>query len=453
MSRSHFLAESCALVLIAAAFAGEATVDAATAPRVPSMPPSLRIAVKGEMVDGDLPTTYRLPQVTSSAASQVATASGTLPLFSPPLPAERYEFVPPIQNSAPHVVTVPQPPAIQQPWRTPTAPTPAGSPPDEDAGSVVEHNATTPGNASQEKPPMALDPIGPIASESPPATAPQAAQLLPAVQRGYVLAQRGAVFAARIEFVQVLRRVAQAKDIAAGSDEHSQALAAGLRALDEADDFVPAGIQLEAELDVRATASSHRTPVLPDGTDIIMPHKAVVLYHNFAEERLATAVEGDQAGSMALYGLGRIYAQLAERKDDDLQFVRGAMTMYAAALAASPQNHLAANELGVLVCRTGRPSEAIRLFERTIDVAPSATAYHNLAVAQQKVGLHAQAQANEQESHRLAAGERASGALSRRAGVAWVAPGEMARVAQPAALTPTPSAAAATPQRTSTHWR
>jgi hypothetical protein len=46
-------------------------------------------------------------------------------------------------------------------------------------------------------------------------------QLLPAVQRGYNLAQHGAFFAARTEFIQVLRRVAQAKDAGSAYDhEH-----------------------------------------------------------------------------------------------------------------------------------------------------------------------------------------------------------------------------------------
>ena len=86
------------------------------------------------------------------------------------------------------------------------------------------------------------------------------------------------------------------------------------------------------------------------------------------------------------------------------------------------------------MCREGRPAEAARLFERSIDFAPGATAYHNLAVAQQKLGLHANADANARESQRLAAGERATGAVSRRAGIQWVSPAEMARVAQPTAI-------------------
>lgn len=313
-----------------------------------------------------------------------------------------------------------------------------------------------PAKAARLPSPVALRPrpLPPTSVEKPTAVAPDVfpytpatshltSQLLPAVQRGYALAQRGALFAAQTEFVQVLRRVAQANDAASGTDEHSRALAAGLRALDEADDFVPAGIQLEADLDVRIVASSHRTPVLRDEPATAMPHQAVALYHRYAEQQLACCVAREQAGSMALHGLGNIYARLAERGDDDVQLARNAITMYSAALAARPDNHLAANELGVLLCRAGRPAEATRLFERTIDRAPNATAYHNLAVAQQKLGMAGQAAANEQEALRLAAWERATGAVSRRLGVEWVSPAEMARVAQPAPWTPTAHNAAA----------
>ncbi len=38
--------------------------------------------------------------------------------------------------------------------------------------------------------------------------------------------------------------------------------------------------------------------------------------------------------------------------------------------------------LGVLLCRTGHPAEAVNNFIRAINVQPTATAYHNLAMAQ-----------------------------------------------------------------------
>ena len=85
-------------------------------------------------------------------------------------------------------------------------------------------------------------------------------------------------------------------------------------------------------------------------------------------------VGGEQAGSMALYGLGKVSATIAARSGGDAALNRSAITMYSASLAACPVNHLATNELGVLLVGEGRTVEAARLFERTIDLAPSATA-------------------------------------------------------------------------------
>jgi tetratricopeptide (TPR) repeat protein len=256
-------------------------------------------------------------------------------------------------------------------------------------------------------------------------------QLLPAIRRAHDLAQRGALYAAQTEFIQVVRRISQVKDAESGTEQHSRALADGLRALDEAGDFIPDGAALEGELDVRIVASAHRTAVVRDWPTVVAPHAAIALYHQFANERLAFAVGGEQAGSVALYGLGKMHARLAELNDHDLRSTRNAMTMYRAALAVCPSNHLAANELGVLACRQGDPAEAVRLFEQAIDGAPTATAYHNLAIAQQKLGLYGPAGANQQEAERLAAWDRAHSALSRRLGIQWVSPHQLAQVASP----------------------
>ncbi len=361
-----------------------AATSFAAAPCVAAEPGSSNsLPVRGETVTGDAPAAYRLPLIGLCDPADEARITGNA------VAADTYRVAAKPQAANATIATAP-------------------------AVSTAASAATLP---------------------FPSNTAGLTAQLLPAVQRGYNLAQRGAFFAARMEFIQVLRRVAQAKDAAAGTNEFSAALAAGLRAMDEADDFVPRGTQLEGELDVRAVASSHRTPVLREHHETVLPHEAVALYHKFAQERLARAAVDEQAGSMALYGIGNVYARLAERRDDDVQCTRGAMTMYCAALDSCPNNNLAANELGVLLCRTGHPAEAIDNFKWAIDVAPSATAYHNLAVAQQKLNMPAASAANEQESERLAAWERATGSISRRAGVDWVTPAELARVSQPAPLT------------------
>jgi hypothetical protein len=429
---------------------------------VVAQPPATEASpAMGEMVDADMPATYRLPPVEEQQPQQPALASQPahdlqpveilLPAMSHIWPMFALPLVAPL-NAAESVTVDPQDmPAL----------TPAGSPPDD--GSAVAGHAGEDGDGDDGpvagapaeitpieigKPEVRTSTAAPEAGiatpvQSPvvvtsytPTTTELTPQLLPAVQRGFGLAQRGAMYAARTEFVQVLRRVAQARDAAVDTDAHSRALAAGLRALTEAEDFVPKGMQLEAELDVRTTASSHRTKVLPPAPEDVSPLEAVALYHACAQEQLQLAVAGEQAGSMALHGLGTIYARLAARNDDDVQLTRSAMTMYSAAVGACPNNHLAANELGVLVCRSGRAEEAAALFMQTINFAPTAVAYHNLAIAQQRCGLLGQASANEMESQRLAAMERARGDVSRRAGVRWVTPQEMARSSQPVQRAP-----------------
>jgi tetratricopeptide (TPR) repeat protein len=269
-----------------------------------------------------------------------------------------------------------------------------------------------------------------------PVTAGLSAQLLPSVQRAYALAQRGSLYASQTEFIQVLRRIAQAKDADEGYDDHSRALAAGLRALDEADDFAPSGVQLEAEMNVAVTVSSHRTPVLRDCSANVLPQEAIAQYHCYAQQQLAKAVDGEQAGSMALHGLGKVYCRLAEETTNDSRHDCKAMTMFLASLDAGPQNNLAANEVGVLLSRGGHQAEAADMFRRAIDLAPSSTAYRNLAVAEQKLGQTGQAAADGQYGEQLAARERSAGAVSRSLGIQWVTPQELAGVAQPQPLPP-----------------
>jgi tetratricopeptide (TPR) repeat protein len=259
-----------------------------------------------------------------------------------------------------------------------------------------------------------------------PTVAELSQQLLPAVRQAYGMAQRGALYAAQEQFVQILQRIAQAKDTEAGTDEHSRALAAGLRALDEADDFMPTGVQLEAELNVEVVASSHRTPVF-DRDPPKLPHDAVALYHRYAEEQLGKSVAGERAGSMALYGLGKIHNRLANESESELRQQRKALAMFRAALVAGPDNYLAANEIGVLLARSGHSAEAATMFRQAIDVMPSSVGYHNLASVERKLGQFDQAAANEQYAVHLASRDRTSGAVSRAKGIEWVAPQDLAR--------------------------
>lgn len=205
---------------------------------------------------------------------------------------------------------------------------------------------------------------------------------------GARLADRGALFSARSEFIQSLRVVTQALDAQSGEASHSQALADGLRAIEEADDFAPAGSQLEADLDLVSIIASHRTPILKDAQHANLTSlSALQQYYSFAQQRLATAAGQEPAASQALFGLGRLTTLTAQRSPDERR-LHGpkAMVYFQAALAADARNHRAAHELGVLYAQFGQFEDAKRLLVMSANVSPTVETWHNLAVVHDRLG-------------------------------------------------------------------
>jgi polysaccharide export outer membrane protein len=186
-----------------------------------------------------------------------------------------------------------------------------------------------------------------------------------------------------------LRLVAQGLDTEHQTQEHSRALAAGWTALVEADDFIPHGSRLEAELDLAGTIAGHQTPVLKDvAAEDLVQLTALQCYFTFAQEQLARAAGEEVAGSMALHGLGNLYRALDAKRSP---LVRGAMPKavlcYQAALLVSPHNHMASNELGVVLARGGRHQEARAALEHSVREWDHPAGWHNLAVVYQRLGL------------------------------------------------------------------
>ncbi|MGW8257682.1 MAG: hypothetical protein ACWGMZ_09375, partial [Thermoguttaceae bacterium] len=81
-------------------------------------------------------------------------------------------------------------------------------------------------------------------------------------RHGLNLAGRGAFFAARAEFIAALQLTAQALDAEEHANIHCKALAAGFKALKEADDFLLRGDRLEENIDLSKIIDGHDTPVL-----------------------------------------------------------------------------------------------------------------------------------------------------------------------------------------------
>jgi hypothetical protein len=262
------------------------------------------------------------------------------------------------------------------------------------------------------------------------------------IRRGYKLAQRGAYFAARAEFVDVLRMIAEAKDQKRGAARRSVALANGLRALEEAADFAPRGAAIENRLDFDVIIASHRTPIAKGDASRLMPQQLADLYYRYAQLQLGASVAGEPAGSMALHALGKLYSQIGRAEPERIvQADRRAFALQQAALLARNDNHLAAHELGVLLAESGHFVDSEYILAQVAQREPHPVVFRNLARIQRKLGRADLASASEQQAHLLA--ERGVSSMS---GVKWVDPQTLARMGDPLAPSaPLPTQVAAGP--------
>ncbi len=210
------------------------------------------------------------------------------------------------------------------------------------------------------------------------------------VRVGFELAERGAVYSAKIEFTQALETLAQTYDAQLGSNIHAKALAAGLRALQESDDFLTRDGQLQSDVNVPLVVAGHQTPVLQGDAEYltkISPLQAVQQYLTYAQQQLSLAAGPEPAGSLALYGLGKLYTGSDRvRGAAALLSPPKAVVFHQAALMANPKNFLAANELGVLLAKFGRLPDAKRLLLMSVTAHGQAAAWRNLAVVHQSLG-------------------------------------------------------------------
>jgi tetratricopeptide (TPR) repeat protein len=244
------------------------------------------------------------------------------------------------------------------------------------------------------------------------------------VDYGFALAEKGAVHSAHAEFVEALSIIADALD-AAGDETHRTALIAGLRAMDEANDFARQGKPLEAEIDFHRLMLVHKTPVLAaDDSQRMTPYVAMQRYFVYAEQRLAYAGGHTSAASRALYGLGRIQPYLSKQAGpgNSLSGPKG-IVFHRAALTADPRNHQAANEMGVLLARYGQLPAAADAFRHSLTVRPAPEAWHNLARVYEQQGNHTQARLARSKRESLIAVARAgNGIPTTEPAIRWVAP-------------------------------
>jgi tetratricopeptide (TPR) repeat protein len=253
------------------------------------------------------------------------------------------------------------------------------------------------------------------------------------VRHGFELAGRGAYYAARAEFIAALRLIAQGLDGERQTTIHGKSLAAALTALREADDFIPRGSMVEANLDIPSLVVSHQTPVLKNaGTTQITSMSALKSYLTFAQEQLAQAADKEFSGSMALRALGKLYEELAKNQNADFQAASPkAVVFYQAALLVAPNNYMASNDLGVMFARAGNLKDAQAILEHNASISRQSTVLNNLAAVYQKLGRSDwanQAQRDSMLARQMEENRRPSpGQLATGGSVEWVAPDSFAQ--------------------------
>ncbi len=265
------------------------------------------------------------------------------------------------------------------------------------------------------------------------------------IRHGYQLAGRRACYAARAEFVGALRLIAQGLDTDRQTSVHSRCLAAGLTAVIESDDFLPQGSRLEADLNMANIVGGHRTPVLADAdVSNLTPMSALKLYLTFAQEQLATAAGGEVAASMALHALGKLKATMATSQPGTIRAADSkAMLYYQAAIFTYPKNHLAANDLGVLLARAGSNRQAHAMLQYSLSLHGNASGWRNLVVVSHRLGqqqIAAHARQRLALAQRIEADRRKATLGGANPAVRWVDPATFARTGNNHPLSPQPNA-------------
>lgn len=233
------------------------------------------------------------------------------------------------------------------------------------------------------------------------------------------LANRGAQFAARKQFEKIMRVTCQALDAQVGRSAHSLALARGLRAIEEAEDFGLNGESAESDLKLGGFIAGHDTPVLKETPPAqVTALLAMQAYYRYAIEQLSIAGNNESISSEILFSLGRIEALLSLKTGDIAGGGPKALAFYHAALAVDPNNGRAANELGVMLARRGRLQEARNMFVQAVSSQP--TAVLNLSKVYRQLGDVHRAQQCTRQAQMIVAKNPAAFSRGPESGVRWV---------------------------------
>ena len=208
------------------------------------------------------------------------------------------------------------------------------------------------------------------------------------IEYGKTLSRRGAAFTARQEFLAALQVIAASNDRATGGHRHSKALRTAMITIKEANDFSVANSEQQIYMDVTSVVESHQSRVLTRAQAAsLSPVQAMNRYFAHAQDQLDLAGGRNVVSSEVFYCMGKLHT-LLNRKQKVLGPYETAQSVvyHQAALLSDNQHHRSANELGVLLARSGRLEQSKMLFERSLMSQPTVRTWQNLAEAHRRLG-------------------------------------------------------------------
>ena len=208
------------------------------------------------------------------------------------------------------------------------------------------------------------------------------------IEYGKTLSRRGASHTARQEFLSAMQLISAANDKISGDNRHTKALRFAMLSMKEASDFSVASSEQQIQMDVASVVESHRSKVLTAAQAAnLSPIQAMNRYFASAQEQLDLAGGRNVVSAEVFYCMGKLQTVLSRsQKVLGPYETANSVVYHQAALLCDNQHHRSANELGVLLARSGRLEQAKLLFERSLISQPTVRTWQNLAEAHRRLG-------------------------------------------------------------------
>lgn len=250
-------------------------------------------------------------------------------------------------------------------------------------------------------------------------------------------ANHRALAAANAELETALRTIAAGADSSNVTPIQVDRLASAMRALKEAEDFLPGSPTVQHGHSAKQIASRHRTEVVSKLERPVAATEAVELYFVYAQQAMLHAVGHSRLSSAVLYQLGKVYT---ESQGTSVVVTRApaarATLFHETALRIDPANYLAANELAVLLAKAGQWERAKRYLLHSLSIQPLPEAWYNLAKVHDQLG-EAGLAARARREYELMSGVTSAPS---QAAVQWVRPEQFETAAAPVPPPKTPTA-------------